>query len=246
MTGTDLLLHGFAGTGRSWDPVIQAAADPQWRPNAPDLPGHGGAGISAGEEVPEAAAAVAEVFAPVRTLAGYSMGGRIALRMALDRPGCAERLVLVSMSPGIEDDAGRERRREDDDALADRFERMSPEEIADLWLAGPLFADDPPEAQQRARKQILACQPADLAQALRQLGPGAMEPMWERLGELRLPVTIVVGERDERYREIAGRMATEIPQAEVVVIPGAGHALPREAPEALAALIAPGAAQGAR
>lgn len=245
MTGTDLLLHGFAGTGRSWDPVIQAAADPQWRPNAPDLPGHGGTPISPGEGVPGVAAAIADAGAPARILAGYSMGGRIALRMALDRPGCAERLVLISMSPGIEDDAERGRRREDDDALADRFERMSPEGIADLWLAGPLFADDPPEAQQRAREQILACEPAGLAQALRQLGPGEMEPMWGRLGELELPVTIVVGERDARYREIAERMASEIPQAEVVVIPGAGHALPREAPEALTAVIAPNAAPGA-
>ena len=246
MTGTDLLLHGFAGTGRSWDPVIQAAADPQWRPNAPDLPGHGAASIRGEEGIGQVAAGLSERYAPAGTLAGYSMGGRIALRMALDRPGCAERLVLVSMSPGIEDPGERERRRKEDDALAARFERMSPEEIADLWLAGPLFAGDPPEAQQRAREQILACEPAALAQALRRLGPGVMEPMRERLGELQIPVTIVVGERDERYREIAGRMATEIPQAEVVVIPGAGHALPRAAPEALAAVIAPGAARGAR
>lgn len=237
MSGTDLLLHGFAGTGRSWDPVIQAAADPHWRPNAPDLPGHGAAPIVAGEGVPEVAGRLAEEYSPVGTLAGYSMGGRIALRMALDHPDCAARLVLVSMSPGIENGEERESRREQDDRLAARFERMAPDEIADEWLAGPLFAGDPPEVQARAREQILACAPAQLARALRQLGPGAMEPMWDRLGELQLPVTIVVGGRDVRYVEIAERMASQISSAQTVIVPGAGHALPRDAPEALAKVI---------
>ena len=241
MSGTDLLLHGFAGTGRSWDAVIQAAGEPHWRPNAPDLPGHGKAvGGSAGG-IPGLAASLAAAYGPIGTLAGYSMGGRIALRMALDHPGVARRLVLVSTSPGIEDPEERTRRAEADRELAARFRQMIPEEIAGLWLSGPLFAGDPPEAQERARAQILASEPSGLAQALRELGPGEMEPLWDRLEELELPVTLVAGERDPRYREIAERMAAAIPQAEVVVVPAAGHALPREAPGALASLVAPAA-----
>ena len=242
MSGTDLLLHGFAGTGRSWDPVIQAAGEPHWRPNAPDLPGHGDAIEASVDGLPGVAGSLADRYRPIGTLAGYSMGGRIALRMALDHPGCAQRLVLVSTGPGIEDPRERARRAVADRELAARFERMAPEEVADLWLSGPLFAADPPEAQERAREQILACEPAGLAQALRELGPGQMEPLWDRLAEIELPVTIVVGERDVRYRAIAGRMAGLMPRAKVVVVPGAGHALPREAPAALAPLIAPAGA----
>ncbi len=241
MSGTDLLLHGFAGTGRSWDAVIQAAGDPQWRPNAPDLPGHGNADGAPAGGIPGIAASLADAYRPTGTLAGYSMGGRITLQMALDHPGCAEWLVLVSMSPGIEDPGERARRREADDELAARFEQMAPEEVADLWLSRPLFAADPQDAQELAREQILACEPEGLARALRALGPGEMEPLWDRLPELELPVTIVAGERDVRYREMAERMAALIPGAEVVVIPGAGHALPREAPGELAALLAPAA-----
>ena len=239
MSGTDLLLHGFAGTGRSWDPVIQAAGAPHWRPNAPDLPGHGAGGPVAPGAVPGLAAALAGEFGPVGTLAGYSMGGRIALQMALDHPGCAQRLVLVSMSPGIEDPAERARRSEADDELAARFDQASPDELADLWLSGPLFAGDGPEVQELAREQIRACEPAGLAAALRELGPGRMEPLWGRLPELRVPVTVVTGERDARYRKIGERVAAIVPNAEVVVISGAGHALPRAAPGELASLIAP-------
>ena len=239
MSGTDLLLHGFAGTGRSWDPVIQAAGAPHWRPNAPDLPGHGSGGPVAPGAVPGLAASLAGQFGPVGTLAGYSMGGRIALQMALDQPGCAQRLVLVSMSPGIDDPADRARRSEADHELAARFEEASPEELADLWLSGPLFAGDAPQVQELAREQIRASEPAGLAAALREFGPGGMEPLWDRLPELRVPVTVVTGERDTRYREIGERIAALIPDADAVVVSGAGHALPREAPGELAALIAP-------
>lgn len=241
MSGTDLLLHGFAGTGRSWDAVIQAAGERQWRPKAPDLPGHGSAGETVAGGIPGLAASLAGEYGPIGTLAGYSMGGRVALQMALDHPGSVQRLVLVSMSPGIEDPGERSARREADNELAGRFEEMTPEEVADLWLSGPLFAADPPEVQARAREQILASEPAALAQALREFGPGAMEPLWDRLAELGIPVTIVAGERDARYREIAGRMGALLPGAQVVVLSGAGHALPREAPGDLAALLSPAA-----
>ena len=52
-----------------------------------------------------------------------------------------------------------------------------------------------------------------------------------------MPVTLVVGERDEKFRAIAERMAAAIPDARVVVAPGAGHALHLEAPGAVAEAI---------
>jgi pimeloyl-ACP methyl ester carboxylesterase len=64
-----------------------------------------------------------------------------------------------------------------------------------------------------------------------------MEPRWDRLGDLRMPVTLAVGEHDEKFRAIAERMAPELPDARVVVIPGAGHAAHLEAPDAVAELL---------
>ena len=65
-----------------------------------------------------------------------------------------------------------------------------------------------------------------------------MPPLWDRLGELAMPVTLVVGERDAKFRAIAERMAERLPDAEVVVVAGAGHAVALEDPEAVAEAIA--------
>jgi pimeloyl-ACP methyl ester carboxylesterase len=65
-----------------------------------------------------------------------------------------------------------------------------------------------------------------------------MEPLWERLGELTFPVTLVTGERDEKFHALAERMLARLPDARHVVIPGAGHAPQLEAPDAVAAAIA--------
>jgi pimeloyl-ACP methyl ester carboxylesterase len=61
-----------------------------------------------------------------------------------------------------------------------------------------------------------------------------MEPLWDRLPELAVPVTLVVGERDEKFRAIAERMRKRLPDAQVTVVPGAGHAVHLEDPEAVA------------
>src|SRR5215218_7533272 len=76
-----------------------------------------------------------------------------------------------------------------------------------------------------------------LAAALRGLGTGVMPPLWERLGELAPPVELVVGERDEKFRAIAERMHSSLPDARLHVVAGAGHAVQLEAPEAIADLL---------
>jgi pimeloyl-ACP methyl ester carboxylesterase len=83
----------------------------------------------------------------------------------------------------------------------------------------------------------MANDPSGLAAALRGLGQGAMPYVGDRLDALRMPVLVVAGERDERYVEIARLMADRIPNGQVAVVPGAGHAVVAEAPERLAALV---------
>jgi pimeloyl-ACP methyl ester carboxylesterase len=55
-----------------------------------------------------------------------------------------------------------------------------------------------------------------------------------------MPVTVVVGERDAKFREVGERLAAELPQAQLVVVPGAGHAVHLEAPEAVAEVLTAG------
>ncbi|MFZ1993360.1 MAG: alpha/beta fold hydrolase, partial [Solirubrobacteraceae bacterium] len=95
-----VLLHGFTNTGASWDQVV-AALPERYRPLAPDLRGHG----TASELRPVSLAAVVGDISglargPVE-LVGYSMGGRIALHVALAPASRVRRLVLIGASPGI-------------------------------------------------------------------------------------------------------------------------------------------------
>jgi 2-succinyl-6-hydroxy-2,4-cyclohexadiene-1-carboxylate synthase len=77
-----------------------------------------------------------------------------------------------------------------------------------------------------------------LAVALRGLGNGVMPSLWDRLEELALPVELVVGERDEKFRAIAERMEAALPDARLHVVPGAGHAAQLEAPDAVVDVLA--------
>ncbi len=233
---TVLLLHGFAGTAGSWDAFSGHLDRERYRPLAVELRGHGQSGalrpISFDLCVEDLLAAAPPRF----TLAGYSLGGRIALQLALSAPERIERLVLISTSAGIADESERALRLGQDLTLADEIEAGPISQFADAWLAGPLFANDPPDVNDSARSEIEKNSPADLAAALRGLSIGRMESLWPRLSEIAAPTTIVAGRLDGRYVELAERLRGAIDGSELEVIDGVGHALPRSAPERLAAL----------
>jgi 2-succinyl-6-hydroxy-2,4-cyclohexadiene-1-carboxylate synthase len=237
MRETLVLLHGFAGTGRAWEPLVASLDAERYTALAPDLRGHGAAAtlrpVSFEAVVGDVLALAPERFA----LCGYSMGGRIALQVALAAPERVKRLVLVSTTAGIEDEEARARRRAADERLAGELERDGLGTFSERWLTGPLFAADPPAAQALARADIARNDAGGLAAALRGIGTGAMEPLWDRLGELAMPARVVVGEHDAKFRTLGQRLASALPGAQPAVIPGAGHALPRVAPRALAAAL---------
>ncbi|MDX6734006.1 MAG: 2-succinyl-6-hydroxy-2,4-cyclohexadiene-carboxylate synthase [Baekduia sp.] len=237
MLETLALLHGFGGTHRAWDPVLPELDRQRYNALVPDLRGHG---TKAGVRPISFAGCTADVLAaapPEFVLCGYSFGGRIAQHVALAAPERVTRLVLVSTSAGIDDEEGRAERRAQDERLAADLEHMTIEQYADRWQAQPLFAGTPPEAARWWREDLLRNDPVALAGALRGIGTGQMEPLWDRLAGLTMPVTIVVGDRDQKFMNFAERYRAVLPQAEVVVIAGAGHGLPREAPRELAAAI---------
>ena len=146
--------------------------------------------------------------APERfALAGYSLGGRIALQVALAAPERVARLLLVSTSAGICDaDGASAQRRLADRRLADDLERLPFESFIERWRTQPLFAGDPPEVDALAREDQRRNRPDALAAVLRGIGSGEMEPLWGRLGELTMPVLIVVGDRDAKYRALGERL----------------------------------------
>jgi 2-succinyl-6-hydroxy-2,4-cyclohexadiene-1-carboxylate synthase len=228
-----VLLHGFSGTHRAWDQVVALLDPERYRPLALDLPGHGAATDS--ERPISFASCVRAVLdaSPERfALAGYSMGGRIAMHVALAAPERVERLVLVACNPGIEDPAERTARRAADEALASDLERIPFEDFIERWRTQPLFAADPPDVAALARADQRRNRPDALAAVLRGLGAGEMQPQWDRLGELRMPVTVLVGDRDTKFLAIGRRMVEVLPEGELTVAAG-GHGLPLENPAAV-------------
>jgi len=168
---------------------------------------------------------------------GYSMGGRLCLQLALDRPSTVHRLVLVSASPGIEDPEERAARREADVALAREIEQDGVEAFLERWLAQPLFATLPRE-RARVAERVAANTVEKLTHQVRTLGQGTQPSNWWRLGALTMPVLIVAGALDRKYVEIARRMAAAIPDARLEIVDGAGHACHLERPETVAHLFA--------
>jgi 2-succinyl-6-hydroxy-2,4-cyclohexadiene-1-carboxylate synthase len=231
-----VLLHGFTQTGRSWQPVRDVLGA-RYRAVAPDLPGHGQFAWRRPATFAACDAYLRALTDAPFTLVGYSMGGRIALHAALAVGARVRRLILIGASPGLADAAEREQRRVSDAVLADRIEAIGVEAFAREWAAQPLFAGMPRGIADQIDTDRRRNTATGLAAALRGLGTGVMPPLWERLGELAMPVDLVVGERDEKFRAIAERMAERIPAARVHVVAAAGHAAHLEQPGALAELL---------
>jgi 2-succinyl-6-hydroxy-2,4-cyclohexadiene-1-carboxylate synthase len=231
-----MLLHGFTHTGASWNRV-RAELGERYRPIALDIRGHGAA--SATEPVD-----LGGVLDDLRTagpgrfaLAGYSMGGRIALHAALAMPERITRLVLIGASPGLRTPSERKGRRRVDEALANRVERMTIEQFADEWARTPVLTGLAPDVLAEVHADRLRNTVPGLARALRGLGTGALPSLWERLEELVVPVTLIVGERDAKFRALAARMSAALPGAQLEVVASAGHAVHLEAPDAVAGLL---------
>lgn len=237
---TTVVLHGFTGSAAAMAPLTSRLPGPV---RALDLPGHGAGPISHDQADYTMVAAVAGVVSDTAdlepfALAGYSMGGRVALHFALAHPDRVAALAVIGARAGIDDPVERAERIAADEALADRIESDGIEWFAAYWADRPLFASQPHRLSsgQRAelRAQRMACDPRGLAHSLRGMGAGAVEPVGCRLGELSMPCALIAGADDAKFAAIARQMAAIIPKADVCLIPEAGHAAHLEAPDTTA------------
>jgi 2-succinyl-6-hydroxy-2,4-cyclohexadiene-1-carboxylate synthase len=215
-----VLVPGFTQTTASWDGVVEGL-HPSIEVCPVEVPVRG--------SFERTADAIAEDGGDA-VYCGYSMGGRLCLRLALDHPEIVRALVLVSATAGIEDAASRRARVAGDEELAEFAETEGVGEFLRRWMAQPMFRSVPADAPGLSQRRELTS--GFLAHCLRALGTGVMPPMWSRLGELTMPVTVVTGANDEKFTDLG----TQLP-GEHVVVADCGHAVPLEAPDALAAVL---------
>jgi 2-succinyl-6-hydroxy-2,4-cyclohexadiene-1-carboxylate synthase len=224
------LVHGFTQTGRSWEPIAGRLGQAGHVVVAPDVPGHNG---RAAAGMWDAADALAAEIGPA-VWVGYSLGGRLALHVAIAHPEVIVGLVLVSTTAGIEDAGERERRRRGDDELAATIAPIGVPAFVERWLAGPLWATLPRESAGVDAR--LANTAEGLAASLRLAGTGAQDSLWDRLADVPPPALVINGSLDARFVAIGERLASGLGAARVVVS-GSGHAVPWERPDAFCAVL---------
>jgi 2-succinyl-6-hydroxy-2,4-cyclohexadiene-1-carboxylate synthase len=241
-----VLLHGFTGSGASWARHVAIYAC-EFTCVAVDLPGHGQTSAPAdparyamGRVVEDLVALCAQLGFARAAWLGYSMGGRLALGVGVLAPAVVSALVLEGASPGLNNAAGRAARVASDEALAARLEREGLEPFIDYWERLPLFATQgrlPVERRAALRHQRLANNPVGLANSLRGMGQGAQPPFRDHLREVQIPVLLLAGEEDIKFRALAAEMADALPDSRCALIPEAGHAAHFERPEAFNELV---------
>jgi 2-succinyl-6-hydroxy-2,4-cyclohexadiene-1-carboxylate synthase len=230
-----VLVHGFAQNRNCWGPVLDDLLTDHEVCRI-DAPGHGRsatfhAGLRTGARL------IADQGGTA-TYVGYSMGGRFLLHLALANPELVEGLVLIGATAGIDDPEERAARRAVDEAMAQRVEREGVEAFVDAWLAQPLFAGLGPEVQFRAERAENTVE--GLAESLRQAGTGLQDPLWDRLHRIECPVLVVAGADDAKFSAAGQRLVDSIgPNAELALVPDAGHAAHLEQPAAFLAVLRP-------
>ena len=239
-----VLLHGYTGCVENWAEVMHPLAQ-HYRVIALDLPGHGL--TQSPDDVTQFSLPVVSqqiatfvqtyINTPVH-LVGYSMGGRLALHVALEHPAQVQRLILESASPGLETTTEQTARIVSDEALAERIERDGIASFVTEWEQLPLWASQQKVAEEkraRLHAQRLQNNPHGLALSLHGMGTGAQPSLWHRLSELKMLIRLLAGEQDAKFVEIARRMTVAIPQSQLHIISDAGHSTHFEQPESFVA-----------
>ncbi len=241
-----LFLHGFMGEGADWMEVADELCA-TCRCICPDLPGHGRTQLSGDrfsfDYVAAGLLARLDALGVSRCgLAGYSMGGRLALYLALRHPGRFHRVVLESATPGLRDPEEREHRRQHDESAAAGLESTSAEDFSRFvqeWYEQPMFMTlhrNPARLSQMIARR-LHNHPSGLAASLRGMGAGAQPSLWEALAGYCTPTLLVVGEDDPKFRQIAESMSEASPAMAVQVMERCGHNVHFENPAGYTTLL---------
>lgn len=241
-----LMLHGFLGFGSDWEDIAQPLSE-DFFCIAPDLPGHGNTaldGFTADRGFDQISTALLELLENLEigetSLLGYSMGGRIACYLATRHPVWFSSLVLESASPGLKSDTEREERLVVDQDRGHEIKTGDYQKFLEKWYRQPLFEN---MGHQPARltaliQSRLSQDSTKLAGALDIFSIGRQPDLWSSLSASPVPLLLVVGEFDDKYRNTASEIAASRRGSTAIrVIPGTGHNSHWERPEIFAEAI---------
>lgn len=235
-------LHGFLGSSLDLLPFAKELA-PRFRSLLVDLPAHGDSALVEPKDIPDTVDLVAEAMTSAgierAVLAGYSLGGRVALAFAARRPSRTSGLVLESASPGIVGDTARAKRIVADERRARALVEENREAFLAAWYRQSVFRSL--VARSADLEVMIASRriadPSAMARALVNFSPGRQAPTWSILPGLTCPILGIAGELDGKYLAVCRRIREAAHGATIATIPHSGHITHFEAPEAYFASI---------
>lgn len=249
-----LLLHGFMGCCEDWGAMVEG-----WKglPGAHlpavyalDLPAHGDTRLFEDCPADYGMAATAQgvkqwtqkVQPGPWAIAGYSMGGRLALYIAANFAEYFPVTVAIAASPGLASKKDRQARQTLDSQRAHTLEQCAEDgtfgDFLARWYQMPLFsnlAKHPSFGTMLRRRR--RNNPNLLASSLRHLGLGQQPFLLPGLANYSGTLHLAVGDRDSKFMAINQAIAHHCPGAQLTVIPNSGHTVPLENPIALARLL---------
>ena len=238
-----VFLHGFLGDHSDWEELIPHLDD-RYYCVAFDLPGHGRSQADmdhAAYTLPGAARLLRDELPALKdaTVVGYSMGGRLALYLAIHHPEVASRFVMESASPGLLNPQDAAARLKSDQRWADRWRSEPMEAVLADWYRQPVFAGlaDQGPVYERMLARRRQNRGARVARSMRGMSVAAQESLWDKLAGLTRDVRVLAGARDRKYRAVAELMAERSDRITVDLIPEAGHNAHLEAPTAFVAAL---------
>jgi 2-succinyl-6-hydroxy-2,4-cyclohexadiene-1-carboxylate synthase len=233
-------LHGFTGCAMDWVPVV-SSLNKKFNYYLVDLVGHGKSDSPNGNYyyfidsiVNQLKKIILSLSNGKIVLAGYSMGGRIALNFAIQNESLLMGLILESSTLGICKENLRKERILQDEKLAEFIDNNPIGKFIDYWMNIDLF-----NTQRRFSTEILSqireCKlennKTGLANTLRCSGTGRMKPLYTDIKDISSKTLLITGELDSRYTNINDQMVKLFSNAEHKVIKNAGHNTHLEEPQ---------------
>lgn len=227
-----MFLHGFLGSGAEFDAIANQLP---FSCLTLDLPGHGETRFSDQYTMENTANAIVDLLNELgidrANLVGYSMGGRLALYLALNYPDRFLKVVIESGSPGLKTAQERLARIERDRTLATQIETDFNQFLIN-WYSQPLFQSIKTHPnfnqmlEERSRNN-----PIEVARSLIEMGTGTQPSLWEKLRKHQNPLLLMVGECDQKFVALNQEMVALCKTAELSIVPDAGHNIHFEKPD---------------
>ena len=223
-----ILFHGFMGSGEAFTPLLKDLSE-FCNPITIDLKGHGKStgtekadDYSTDQQVRELTSVISRLKFQSLFLYGYSMGGRLALQLALEKPELFNGLILESTHCGIADPDLRKQRR--------KIDRVRAEQITDdfsafleEWSQLPLFNAKQSSDSDYYYRIMEEQHPPYLAASLRGFGAGNMPCVCDQLISFEKPVQLIAGSEDQKYVDKISEIAQLLPSSNLNIVYDAAH-----------------------